>query len=311
MISVVIVNWNSGLLLERCVHSLREHARGCEILVVDNASEDSSADFLKRSSQPATLIVNSQNAGFAAAGNIGWRRSCGEQILFLNPDAESLPGSVYHLSEPLVQEAGIWAAGGLLLDSAGRQQAGFNVRSFPTIASVAAEMLLLDEIWPGNPWTRNYRMQEWNPHRASEVCQPAAACLMVARCALEHLGGFDESFRPAWFEDVDLCRRIWSAGGRIRFEPAARFFHHGGYSLQRLGRELFLEYFHTNQIRYFVKHHGMDAAGQVRRLVILGMCLRGLVALIRPPANGLSRAATARIFWKTARRFSTLREAAL
>ncbi len=311
MISIVIVNWNSGPLLERCVSSLLEHAHGCELLVVDNASEDSSADFLKSSPHSIALILNSQNAGFAAAGNVGWQRARGEQVLFLNPDTECLPGSVHHLAEQLVQEVGIWAVGGLLLDSAGRHQAGFNIRSFPTIASVAADMLLLDEAWPGNPWTRNYRTPAWNPHRPSEVYQPAAACLLVARRALERLGGFDEIFRPAWFEDVDLCRRIWNAGGRIRFEPDARFLHHGGYSLERLGRELFLEHFHTNQIRYFAKHHGRGAAERVRKLVILGMRVRALLSLIGPPVNGLSRAASARIFWKTARHFSGVREAAL
>ena len=78
------------------------------------------------------------------------------------------------------------------------------------------------------------------------------------------------SYRPAWFEDVDLCRRIWSLGGRIVFEPGAVFVHQGGSSLRRLTPREFLQYFHTNQLRYFYKHHG-DAYGmRVRRLVIAG-----------------------------------------
>jgi N-acetylglucosaminyl-diphospho-decaprenol L-rhamnosyltransferase len=307
MISVVIVNWNSGPLLEGCVSSLLKHAGECEILVVDNASEDSSMDFAVNAKLPLVLIRNPRNIGFAAASNLAWRRSRGGCILFLNPDTECFAGSVNRLAEPLVQEMGVWAAGGLLLDPAGKPQTSFNVRAFPTLGSVTADMLLLDEMWPDNPWTRRYRLSGRHSHLASDVDQPAAACLMVSRQAMESLGGFDESFCPAWFEDVDLCRRIWNEGRRIRFEPAARFLHHGSYSLGRLGREKFLEYFHTNQIRYFAKHHGAGPAERVRKLVVTGMCLRAALSLVRPPAGGASRAASARIFWRAARHFAASR----
>ncbi len=301
MISVVIVNWNSGPLLERCVSSLKRHAFGCEILVADNASDDSSADFLK-GTPGVELMRNSRNEGFAAAANLAWRRSRGEWVLFLNPDTESLPGSVTLLCDSLRGEAGIWAGGGKLVGFDGKPQAGFNVRAFPTVGSVAADMLLLDEVLPRNPWSRRYYQADLDARRASDACQPAAACLMVSRRALELLRGFDESFRPAWFEDVDLCRRIWNAGGRIRFVPAARFLHHGGYSLAYLGMEKFLEYYHANQIRYFAKHHGEAAAGRVRRLVVAGMCLRAALSLVRPPAGLAGRQASARIYWNAARR---------
>jgi len=96
---------------------------------------------------------------------------------------------------------------------------------------------------------------------------------MVARTALDAIGGFDEIFSPAWFEDVDLCRRIRNQGGRIQYQPGARFIHHGGYSLRRMRRQDFLVLFHTNQIRYFNKHHGPRTASRVKRWVILGLLL--------------------------------------
>jgi GT2 family glycosyltransferase len=170
-------------------------------------------------------------------------------------------------------------------------------------------MLFLDEIWPGNPWTRRYRCARLDWNLASDVDQPAAACLMVSRRALMSLDGFDEQFEPAWFEDVDLCKRIRNAGRRIRFEPAARFAHHGGYSLGRLGREKFLEYFHANQIRYFSKHHGRSDAEVVRRLVVIGLSLRAALSFACRPPVGASRSASARLFWRVARRFSARREA--
>ena len=304
MISVVIVNWNSGPLLERCVLSLSKYAADAEVIIVDNASADSSLDFPACSS--VVVLRNEANVGFAAGSNLGWRKSSGEQILFLNPDTESRAGSVSKLVQTILADRSIWAVGGKLVSPSGQHQAGFNVCAFPTLESVAAELLLLEELWPRNPWTQHYRMSEWDHSSRREVEQPAAACLLVQRKVLERLNGFDEDFRPAWFEDVDLCRRIHDNGGRIIFEPAAEFQHHGGSSLKHLAREEFLRYFHTNQIRYFLKHHGEDAALRVRRLVIGGMYLRAALSRIHPLIAGTTRSGSARVFWRTACHFKKL-----
>lgn len=310
MVSIVIVNWNSGPYLERCVRSLLMHAPGCEVVVVDNGSGDSSLDFLSGDYEPVTVLRNRNNEGFARANNQGWQAARGERILFLNPDTESLPAGVSSLSGRLDREAAVWAVGGRLLDPEGKAQRGFNVRAFPTVGAVAAEMLLLDEIWPRNPWTLAYRMHDWDPDTPSDVEQPAAACLMVRRDVLEELHGFDERFRPAWFEDVDLCRRIRDAGGRIAFEPGARFLHSGGVSLRSITPEAFLEYYHSNQIRYFEKHHGNSAAARVRRLVITGLYLRALLASLGIHRGQGPEISPARCFWRTARRLRTAREGA-
>jgi N-acetylglucosaminyl-diphospho-decaprenol L-rhamnosyltransferase len=309
MVSVVIVNWNSGPLLERCVLSLRRHAPGCEIVLVDNDSKDTSLDFTDKIDLDLRVLRNRQNSGFAAACNQGWRAGRGDKILFLNPDAASLPGSVEALAGRIESAAGIWAVGGQLLDSDGKPQAGFNVRAFPTLGAAAAELLLLDEMWPGNPWTRRYRLADWNNDSAQDVDQPAAACLMVRRAELVTLGGFDEQFWPAWFEDVDLCKRIHDAGGRIVFEPKAQFIHQGGTSLHVLTKEEFLRFYHANQIRYFAKHLGARAAVRVRRLVVAGLRLRALIALLGAPLRGRASTVSARSCWKAARYFAAMREA--
>lgn len=299
MTSVIIVNWNSGPLLQRCVRSLWRHAPGSRITVIDNASTDGSLDFEIPAGQVMDLQRMNRNRGFAAGCNAGWQMSDDECVLFLNPDTEALAGSVQALEETL-RDPSIWAAGGSLFSSDGRHQSGFNVRSFPTVAAVASDMLLLDELWPRNPWVRRYRMLDWDHLSLSDVDQPAAACLAVRRGALEKLGGFDEGFQPAWFEDVDLCRRIHGAGGRIVFQPAARFVHHGGSSLGFLGQKAFLESFHANQIRYFAKHHGAGRAAAVRRLVAAGMALRALLVLF---VSKRRRRAGSRTYWSLARRF--------
>jgi GT2 family glycosyltransferase len=311
MISIVIVNWNAGSLLEQCIRSLERHAGDSEIIVVDNGSDDGSLDFLSRTHPPVRLQQNETNPGFAAANNTGWKMSGGDPVLFLNPDTECTEGAIQALHATMLAGRDVWAVGGALASPSGRHQSGFNVRAFPTVGSVAAEMLMMDEIWPWNPWTSRYRMSRWDLRSVCEVNQPAAACLMVRRSALESLDGFDESFYPAWFEDVDLCRRIRNGGGRILFQPAAHFLHHGGFSLGRLAPDKFLEYYHTNEIRYFAKHLGSSSAARVRRLVVLGLYLRAVITSIRPIVPGMTRAQSARTFLRVARSLSSAPEADL
>jgi len=307
-VSIVIVNWNSGRFLERSVLALLDNAGGCEVIVVDNRSEDTSLSFADRLADRIVTVRNETNLGFAAANNIGWRRSRGELVLFLNPDAEALPGSVQLLALPLQENPAIWASAGNLIDPQGAPQVGFNIRAFPTLGSVLAETFFLDEVVPRNPWTRKYRASDFDYNSSQDVDQPAAACLMVRRNALERLGGFDESFRPAWFEDVDFCKRLRGAGGRIRFVPGARFIHHGGSSLHSLGRGEFLEYFHRNQALYFARHHGERAAAQVRMLAIAGLRLRATLSLAYPLVKGPGRVECARLFWSAARNLAGKRE---
>ncbi|MBN2242183.1 MAG: glycosyltransferase family 2 protein [Acidobacteria bacterium] len=306
MISVVVVNWNSGRLLQRCVQSLRDHARQCRVLVVDNASTDTSLELALEAHPGLTVLTSGYNTGFAAACNRGWRAAQGETILFLNPDTECFPGSVDCMERTLSGDRTVWAVGGCLVGADGKPQADFNVRRFPSMGSAAAEMFFVDGL--RRAWRRNRPAGRAVPGNAADVEQPAAACLMVKRTALLSTGGFDEAFYPAWFEDVDLCLRIHKSGGRIRFQPRARFFHHGGYSLRQMDRRDFLTYFHRNQIRYFNKHRGFQAALWVRRLVLAGLFLRAAVSLAYPLLEETSRGKSARVFWDAFKNIAKSRE---
>lgn len=302
MVSVVIVNWNSGPFLRRCILSLERYAPQCRIITVDNASTDDSHRAAVASRPDITLICNDSNRGFATACNQGWRTAESEHILFLNPDTECCDGSVAALEQTFAADETIWAAGGCLVGADGRPQYDFNVRRFPTIGSVSSEMFFLDEF--RGLFRKRRSGEAMHPGEAMDVDQPAAACLMVTRNALDSIGGFDESFYPAWFEDVDLCFRIRETGSRIRYQPKARFLHHGGYSLQGMSGDDFLIYFHKNQIRYFRKHRGLPAALYVQKLIILGLLLRAAGSFLYPLASGASRVQSAGIFWRALSKIS-------
>jgi N-acetylglucosaminyl-diphospho-decaprenol L-rhamnosyltransferase len=298
MISIVIVNWNSGPLLQSCVQSLLRNAEGCQIIIADNGSTDGSLLQELEDCANILLIRNERNLGFAGASNLGWQASKGEFVLFLNPDTECRPKSIHYLQETFTDDS-VWAAGGLLVSPSGKAQASFNVRRFPSIKGVLSNTFFFDRLGQITLKLRQSRPETIDG--AIDVDQPAAACLMVSRAALERIGGFDESFYPAWFEDVDLCRRIRNCGGRIRFQPKASFLHHGGHSLENMSRQQFLSFFHTNQIRYFKKHHGTRTASHVKKLILFGLWLRGAVSILYPLVPRASRLESAGAFWKTAR----------
>jgi GT2 family glycosyltransferase len=112
---------------------------------------------------------------------------------------------------------------------------------------------------------------------AAQGDQPAAAALMVRRTAFDELRGFDEQFYPAWYEDVDFCRRLKTHGWTVHFMPEARFIHEGGYSAQALGASAFARAYYRNQLRYARKHFTGFGAAAVRASIVAGMLFRTLV----------------------------------
>lgn len=236
-VAVVIVTYNSADEIGGCLDALRRWASKqvgngavAEIVVVDNASADSTCDIVESRGPLVKLIHNDTNRGFAAAVNQGVRATISPLVLLLNPDAV-LDGPLDELVAEFA-EPQTGAAGGKLIDPSGEWQRGFNVRALPTPAALISEVLLLNRLWPRNPVNRRYRMLDMNPERAQDVDQPAGAFLMFRREIWEKLGGLDEAFHPLWFEDVDFCLRIRQAGSRIRFVPGAVARHTGAHSVR-------------------------------------------------------------------------------
>jgi N-acetylglucosaminyl-diphospho-decaprenol L-rhamnosyltransferase len=105
---------------------------------------------------------------------------------------------------------------------------------------------------------------------------------MIRAEAFDRLGGFDEGFWPAWWEDVDFCRRLRSAGYRIRYVADAVFTHQGGASVEALGARSFERVFAANRRRYVRKHHGRAAAAFIGGLGLIGAGLRGATRIVGP-----------------------------
>ena len=265
---IVIVTYNSGAEIGACLDAVLPS--GAEIVVVDNGSHDGTiAEIAHRG---VRLIANPHNRGFAAAVNQGFAALHCPYILLLNPDAVPL-GGLDKLREAC-DLPGSTGAGGCLLDAEGRPQIGFMVRRFPTPASLVLEALLLNRIWPGNPVNRRYRGLDLDYETRFAVEQPAGAFLMVRRGVWEELNGFDESFFPLWFEDVDFCKRAANLGYGFYYVPEAVAKHTGGHSIPQLTVETRRFYWYGSLLRYAAKHYRPIAFRGVSLAVVTGALLR-------------------------------------
>jgi len=295
-IAVVLVAWNDGEDLAEALRSIeraksRIPSGGVRVgaVVVDNGGANLSTEGLDALLPGARLLVNAVNRGFGPAANQGAAAATGDAILFLNPDTRAEGEPFASIGRAFDADPGIVAVAPRLLDEKDRSdaarssrrlappgaedQATFQLRRLPTLASDARELLLADHAWPNNPWRRRDRYADDDRTKSFDAEQAAAAALAVRRDAFERAGGFDERFVPAWHEDVDLCARLLEHG-RIAYVPDAGFRHRGGRAADTLGYARFLPIFYANALRYRKKHYRASARLIYRPLLAAGMLLR-------------------------------------
>lgn len=303
-ISVVIVSWECSEELLACASSLAPlvttPGSTIEVVVVDNASTAFPGDELQRRLPGVRVILNEVNRGFGPAANQGAAAATGDTVLLLNPDTLAVDNPFPAILEAFASSPRPVTVAPALVDlqaDGALAQDEFQLRRFPTLGQACREFLLLDRMWPRNRWLRHHRYLDEDRTRPFEVEQPAAAALAVRRDLFMELGGFDERFVPAWFEDVDLCLRL-SRRGPIVFWPQARFAHVGGVASRRLGYDRFLPIYYRNACRFWRLHHGLAATLTFRALLVASMLLR-LALLALPPETAPSRGVAARAYLRT------------
>ena len=222
-LAVVVVSYRSRDFLRACLRSLPAATAGLRsrTYVVDNASPDGSAAMVAREFPDAHLTVNRANVGFARANNIALRDAAARHVLLLNPDTEPEPESLRRLVAFMDAHGPVGACGPKLLDTDGSLQP--NGSRFPTLLADVLYLTGLRHLMP-----RRYRALVWardDFDALSEVDWVSGACLLVRTETLRQVGPMDERFFM-FYEDVEWCRRIRSAGWTICYVPEARVLHH-------------------------------------------------------------------------------------
>lgn len=224
MLSLIIVNWNTRDDLRQCIESIITHVHGIkyEIIVVDNASKDKSAQMVSSLFPNITLLSNDTNLGFGTACNQGAAKASGEFIMFLNPDvrfeSDIFPPLVKFLNE---QPNAAIVAPKLLYSNLTIQP---SVRRFPTPYVLFLVLTKLARLAINTKAMKRYLYANFDYQQLRSVDQVMGAAFIVKKSVFQEIGGFDSTFF-LWFEEVDLCKRIKNAGYLIFIYPKVSVVH--------------------------------------------------------------------------------------
>ncbi len=267
----VVVHWRNEDLLAELAAAWPRDPR-FELLIVDNGSSAPLPEGIR-------ILRPGRNLGFAGGANLGIAEARGEIVLILNPDVVPEKGALDRLLEGFAAWPDAAGLAPRLLGPAGEPQAAWQIRKIPSPWELMTHALQVPGVLRKEP----------EPPAGAPVEQPAAAALALRKEALAAVGGFDPGFHPAWFEDVDLAKRLREGGLTIRYWPAARFRHRLGSTVPRLGYGPFLFIYYRSLTRYLAKHHGRGWALAARAALIPGIALRLLALPFRRPRRAASR----------------------
>ena len=284
LLTAVAPHWHDEDNLALLVRSWPRDER-FELIVVDNGSSGSLGE--SSGGRPNVHIVDpGRNLGFAAAINRGAANARGRLLLILNTDAGPESGALEALIRGMEEYPEAAGLAPRLLDDDGAPQAGWQLRRLPGLRTLLGYCSFME---PG-------AMPE--PPAGSPVEQPAACALLLRRDAFDDAGGMDGQFWPAWFEDVDLARRLRDLGETIRYWPDAAFRHGLGASVPRLGYGPFLLAYYRNLDRYARKHHGRGAALLLRVVLTAAALLRIALLPLRRPRRARGRGEAVAGLWR-------------
>lgn len=260
-VSVIVVAYNSAGTIRRCLASLPREA---EVIVVDNASVDGTAERVRSEFASVRLIENASNMGFGAANNVALRLAGGRYALLLNPDAWAEEDAVEALARFMDEHPEAAACGGMLRFPDGRPQK--SAARELTLWRVFCEQTMLEKIPGFSPYWHS------SGGGARVVEQVMGACMMLRRGQSGEFPLFDERFF-LYCEDTELCKRL---AGPIWYVPEAVFGHELGVSSEG-DRASAISFYNRGKELYFRIHHGKAAAGVCLLFNRLGAALRLLI----------------------------------
>ncbi len=271
MLSVLIVNWNTRDLLDACLASLEKHSPSepMEIIVVDNASRDGSAEMVRTKHPTVRLIEPKANTGYAKGNNLAMAAARGEWLLTLNPDTEVYEDTLQKAIDKLWSHPKWGALGVRQIYTDGQTQR--SVRGFPTVAGILNDLVGFGK--------DSYRLRNFDYEIEQAAPQPMGTFLLFRRQALESVAPpekdwkpFDERF-PIFFNEVDLLYRLSRAGWPAFYTPDVRILHYGGEGTKQVRKNMIWES-HRSLARFLEKHHPSPWLPLLKGLIWLGALVR-------------------------------------
>jgi N-acetylglucosaminyl-diphospho-decaprenol L-rhamnosyltransferase len=264
-LSYIVVTYNSSHTIEECLNALTQQTAckpRCEIIVLDNASEDDTVRIVA-SKFPAVMLRHTErNSGFAAAANSAGRHAGGEYLCFINPDAVVAPDFGKELDLILSLHDRIDIAGGIYGSPDGTPAP--SSWRLPDLLTIAAESFL--------SYAAANRLTASAPAGIGDVCMVSGGCLIIRKALFDELRGFDERFF-LYYEDADLCRRAHLSGyGCVRY-PSLRAVHYGRKSFGE-DRTSFFYHYYRSKLLYCVKHFSPAKCRMAKSMIVAGIRIR-------------------------------------
>ncbi len=239
-LSIIIVSYNTSEFLKKCLLSIRncQTEVKLEVIVVDNASSDRTAEMVKKEFSEVLFIQNSENLGFSKANNIGVKKSHGKYILFLNPDTEIRTNTLKTIVDFLEKHQKAGAATAKVELPSGKLDDACH-RGFPTPWNAFCHLSGLSRIFPRSRLFSGYSLGWMDLSTIHEIDACAGAFMMVRLKAGEEIKWWDEDF--FWYgEDLDFCFRLKKNGWKVYFVPTVSVLHYKGVSggIKKVSRDI-------------------------------------------------------------------------
>lgn len=263
-ITIAIVNWNTGHLLEQCLASLKDNNSGLslQVIVVDNNSSDQSAKQAQIKHPWVQFIYSQENKGFSSGNNLALAQAEGSYFLILNPDTEVHPRALEIMKDFLDKNPAAAAVGPKMLYGNGGLQYSWSGRL------VSPRSILADTL--GWRWLGSDPLGDKNMNIDTKVKGLMGACIMLRKEAIDRIGPMDENFFLV-YEEADWCHRLIKSGRGVWYLPGATITHFSGQSSQHIAGKGLVETYQSLKY-YLAKHYGWRVS---RAMVLFLMGLYG------------------------------------
>jgi len=275
-IGVAIVNYNTCEHLRECLASIERKAE--EVIVVDNASTDSSVAMLRAEFPSVFVIASTENQGYGEAANRAIKSSQANYVLLLNSDTCLKPGTLDTLAAYLEKHPQAAIVGPHLVNPDGSLQA--SCYSFPTPLHVLLEESNTSRLLGSLPVLREHYLRTWNHRQSLSVPWVLGAALGIRRQAFLEVGGFETAYYM-YAEEVDLCYRLRQAGWQTHYTPDATIVHTGGASTRQRRAEMAVQYY-ASLVLFYRRHYSKFRLGQliiIMKSIVLARMARDSVRL--------------------------------
>ncbi len=281
-LSIIIVSFNTKEFVKKCIDAIykSDFCKRYEIILVDNASSDGTAQYIRKRFPGVILVESDENLGFSKANNIGVKRSVGRFLLFLNPDTEVNKNTLSYMISFMENRKDVGASTCFVKLSSGRLDDGAH-RGFPTPWSSFCYFSGLSRIFPKSKLFSGYTMGWLDLTKEHEVDSVVGAFMMARRKAGDEINWWDEDYF-FYGEDIDFCFRLKEKGWKVYFVPKVSALHHKGISggIKKHSNKISTASLQTkmmatnarfNAMRIFYKKHYQDKYPKILSSFILAV----------------------------------------